>query len=177
VTVTPRQPTATPIPQAQIEQTTKNERCTSSIGLLISGTCVAWGWLVALLVILLLIIFILAFGWPWYKVNKLNPPPSGYLMAYKDGVPLTDVIAIQQIAHKKRRSSLNIGGPGQGAEIVINGLFKIEFSVEWNGNVMYLREPDELEAFAYFKETPQTIRTGDPKITLKICVLEEPLKQ
>jgi hypothetical protein len=176
-TPTLQQPTATAIPIAQIAQTAKNERCTLSIGLLFLNTCLPWGWLAAIIVIVALIIFIAACGWPWYRINKVNPPPAGFLVAYKDGVQVTDVVAVHQVAMKKRKMSLTIGGDRQNADILVDGLPRIEFSVEWNGNVMFLREVDEQEAFAYFKEIPQNILTGDPKITLKICLLEDPLKK
>jgi len=171
-------PTPTPTPVPDRDQDGLNDvadRCPVQWGFEGTQGCFPWGAVWGGSGFLLMFGILGVVVWPWVQVSRLSPPPPAYILACRDGVDLSDPIAIHTVSRSKRTVHVSIGS-GRWAKINIPGLKPVEFVVEWRGGLVFMRDPREKEPFAFFDESVRIVRTSDPKMILRISKDPEALK-
>ena len=169
-TLTPA-PTPGPTPVPDSDHDGVNDlvdRCPHTWGLAADGGCIPWSPLLGGGGVFIALGMVRLWVWPLVKTRYISPAPKAYLAACREGVKMFEPVAIDAVSWKRRSSRLVIGGRSRRSDIAVKGLKPVEYYIEWKGGQVFMREPGDQEPFAYFDDTPRTIRTSDPKITLRI---------
>ncbi len=111
-------PTPTPTPYPDRDQDGLNDaadRCPIQWGLESNQGCFPWSAVWGGSGFLLMFGFIGMVVWPWVQVNRISPPPPAYLLACRDGTPLSDPIAIHTAGKSKRTVHVSVGSSRRAA--------------------------------------------------------------
>lgn len=174
-TLTPTlQPTGTPVPDSDKDGILDSQdRCPTQSGWGITDGCVPWAGILTGLGALGLVGFTSTFFFRWVKVHTFGEPPSGYLLAVRDGKVELGPVDLHDLGMKRRASRLVVGSDSNLAHIYIPGLKSIEFYVERKSVLSFLREPGQKKAFAFLNDEKQLVHTSDPHLVFYLSLKAE----
>jgi hypothetical protein len=115
-------------------------------------------------------ILVSVIAWPWLSVHFLSPPPDVYIaICRKDSSEVT-LVSVREAGKKRRSRRVKVGGDKKKADIYVDGLRPVEFTVDVRGDKVILADAIKGESKATFRQlSSEGVITSNPGIRLWVA--------